>query len=280
MDAKQLLQWYVDIGADEATGDTPVNRFSLVKSAVPPVSSIPAPAPPVSDFSIMLESVKETVLSSPSPSPLPPAGTIEALKEAQATASKTKTLEELKSAIEKFDGLLIKRTATQIVFADGVPAAKIMLVGEAPGADEDRTGRCFAGENGELLDKMLAAIGLSREENVYITNLVNWRPPGNRAPTDAEIALSLPFVRRHIELVNPAILVYVGGVSAKALAETAQGITRLRGKWMDYKSEGLTQPIPAIALFHPSYLIRSPLQKKLAWADLQMLKEKIKELGL
>ncbi len=166
-----------------------------------------------------------------------------------------------------------------MVFADGNPQAKVMLVGEAPGADEDRAGKPFVGVNGQLLDRMLASIGLSREENVYISNLINWRPPGNRSPSDAEVALSLPFIQRHIELANPAILVLSGGVAAKALLQTSQGITRLRGKWMEYKSDGMAAPIPVLATFHPAYLLRSPAQKGLAWQDLLKLKERIKQLS-
>ena len=258
----QLLEWYSHVGVDEATGDAPVDRTRI------PEKAMASPA-------IIIPLAQAPVLAAKQESSAPLTGTIEALKDAQSLASAANTLEELKTALENFQGLALKRTATQMVFADGVPTAKVMLVGEAPGADEDRMGRPFVGVNGQLLDKMLAAIGLSREENVYITNVINWRPPGNRTPTDAEIALSLPFVQRHIELVNPAVLVYVGGVATKALLQTAQGITRLRGKWMTHGNN-----MPSLALFHPSYLLRSPAQKGLAWADLLMLKAKLKELGI
>ena len=261
MDARQLLQWYADIGADEATGYDPVNRINIVEKTPQKMASV-------------------AVSEAPGPVPAAAVGTIGSLVEAAQLAAGAQTLEELRAALEAFQGFPLKRTATQMVFADGVATAKVMLVGEAPGADEDRIGRPFVGESGQLLDKMLAAIGLSRTENVYITNLINWRPPGNRDPSDAEVALSLPFVRRHIELVQPAVLVCVGGVSAKALFETTQGITRLRGKWMDYSSAGLTPPIPALALFHPAYLLRSPAQKGLAWADLLMLKAKLADIGV
>lgn len=255
----ELLQFYIDAGADEAIDSESQDRTKP--------TLVPAPA---------------VVLPMIQPQPQPPAvpGTIEALGDARTLAAGAKTLPELQTALENFQGLSLKRTATQMVFADGVPGAKVMLVGEAPGADEDRIGRPFVGVSGQLLDKMLAAIGLSRETNVYITNVINWRPPGNRAPSDAEVALSLPFVRRHIELAHPAVVVWVGGVAAKALLDTNQGITRLRGRWMDYASEGLDKPVPSLAMFHPAYLLRSPAQKALAWADLLTLKAKLKELGV
>jgi DNA polymerase len=256
----QLLQWYVDMGVDEAMGEAPIDRIRIVeKSAASPASAVVIP-------------IVQT--------PLPAIGAIEAMGEAKALAAGAKTVEELKSALESFQGLSLRRTATRMVFAEGIPTARVMLVGEAPGADEDRSGRPFAGIQGQLLDKMLAAIGLNREENVYLTNVINWHPPGNRPPSDAEVALSLPFVQRHIELVNPAVLVCLGGVATKSLLQSSQSIMRLRGKWMDYSSEGLQQPIPSLAMFHPGYLLGSPAQKGLAWADLLMLKAKLKELGI
>jgi DNA polymerase len=257
----QLLQWYMDMGADEAIGEEAIDRIRIIeKSAVIPTAVvIPIAQAPVA---------------------VPVTGTIEAMGDAKTLAAGAKTIEELKSALENFQGLSLRRTATKMVFADGVPTARVMLVGEAPGADEDRTGLPFAGVPGQLLDKMLAAIGLSREENVYLTNVINWHPPGNRPPSDSEIALSLPFVQRHIELINPAVLIYVGGVATKALLQSSQSIMRLRGKWLEHSSEGLKQPIPSLAMFHPSYLLGSPAQKGLAWADLLMLKAKLKELGV
>ena len=152
-----------------------------------------------------------------------------------------------------------------------------MFVGEAPGADEDRQGLPFVGVSGKLLDRMLESIGLSRAENAYITNVVFWRPPGNRAPNDEEISACLPFVVRHIELVGPAVLVCVGGLSAKTLLAKPQGITRMRGQWFDYETPGLARPVPCMALFHPAYLLRSPQQKRLAWRDLLSIKQKLGE---
>lgn len=252
----QLLQWYMDIGADEAIGDSPVDRTKAV-AAAPAAIILPL------------------VASEPAAAAAPVVtGTFEAMGDAKKLASDAKTVEELRAALEGFSGLSLKRTATQMVFADGNPAAKVMLVGEAPGADEDRIGRPFVGLSGQLLDKMFESIGLTRAENLYITNLIHWRPPGNRAPSDAEVALSLPFVQRHIELINPSVVIFVGGVSAKALLQTTQGITRLRGKWLEYGDK------QALAMFHPAYLLRTPAHKGLAWADLLMLKAKLKELGV
>ncbi len=259
----ELLQWYADIGVDEAIGDTPVDRTVNNQRGVPEKAAVVLPM----------------MAAAPLPVSAPAAalvtGTIEALKEVSALAAAAQTVDELKTALENFKGLSLKRTATQIVFADGNPAARVMVIDDVPGADEDRSGRPFAGANGQLLDKMLGAIGLSRETNVYLTTILNWRPPGNRAATEDEMKLSLPFIQRHIELVNPSVIVYIGGPPAKLLQQLPkEPIDRLRGKWLDYKS------IPALALFHPKYLLQNPAQKKIAWEDLQMLQAKLKELGI
>ncbi|MBU6476280.1 MAG: uracil-DNA glycosylase, partial [Alphaproteobacteria bacterium] len=195
------------------------------------------------------------------------------MKEAAALAAAAQSVAELKAAAQNFNGLALKRTATQIVFADGNPQARIMLIGDAPGADEDRTGVPFAGASGQLLDKMLGAIGLGRAGNVYIATILNWRTPGNRTPSKEEIDISLPFIRRHIELIKPAVIVLVGGAAAKILLEKKEPVSHLRGKWFDYRD------IPAAVLFHPEYLLQSPQQKKPAWEDLQMIQAKLKELG-
>lgn len=152
-----------------------------------------------------------------------------------------------------------------------------MLVGEAPGEDEDRQGKPFVGRSGQLLDRMLAAIGLDRS-TVYITNVLPWRPPGNRSPTPAEIAVCLPFVERHIELVDPALLVLVGGVAAKTLLGTQEGIVRLRGRWLLHSSPGLSRPLPTLATYHPAYLLRSPAHKRDSWRDLLTVKNKLNDL--
>lgn len=189
------------------------------------------------------------------------------------------TLSELKEMLLSYEGCVLKKTATNTVFADGTVDADIMLVGEAPGADEDREGLPFVGRSGQLLDNAFSTIGLSRQKNLYISNIISWRPPGNRPPTTGEITQCLPFIRRHIELKKPKILVMVGSVSAKALLDSNEGITKMRGRWLEYKSDGLESAIPAIAIYHPAFLLRSPGQKKKLWFDLLKLSKKLKEIA-
>lgn len=255
------LRWLVDMGADEAIAADPVDRFAAAPGAAPaaapappPRAAMPAPAAPVPAALGRQAATAQT---------------------AAAIAQAAPTLEALREALAKFEGCPLKATATNLVFADGNPKARVMLVGEAPGGDEDRQGKPFVGVSGQLLDRMLACIGLDRT-SVYITNILPWRPPGNRSPTAAEIAVCLPFVERQIELVAPALLVLLGGTSAKTLLQTADGIVKTRGKWRRYASPGLQQPVDAIATYHPAYLLRSPAQKRDSWRDLLMIKNKLK----
>lgn len=270
LDTIALLNWYVENGVDEAVADsvtdwtrvqakTPTAEHKQQASSAPQTAAVASSAPQAAAATI-------------------PLGTHEALAEARQAASAAKTLDDLRAALEGFEGLSLKRTATQMVFADGVAGAKVMFVGEAPGTDEDKVGKPFVGEAGQLFDHMLSFIGLNRAENIYISNILNWRPPGNRSPSDAEIAISLPFVRRHIELANPDVLVFVGGVAAKALLETTQGITRLRGNWVDYKLGEDARTIPALPVFHPGFLLRNPAQKAAIWQDLLALKNKLSQI--
>lgn len=279
---EKLLQFYIDAGADEAIGDETVDRTKFTETVLP-MPAMPADMPGRAPGDISgRASARMPVLSGSSlgtPLSAPP-GAIEAMEDARSLAAGAKTLDELRAALDSFKGLSIKRTATNMVFSDGNPAARVMLVGEAPGADEDRMGKPFVGVSGQLLDKMLAAIGLLREDNIYISNVINWRPPGNRAPDDKEIALSLPFIRRHIEIMNPALIILAGGVAAKALLETSQGITKIRGRFVDYSLPGLTAPVPLMPIFHPAYLLRSPQHKSLAWSDLQKIRERLRALGV
>lgn len=187
------------------------------------------------------------------------------------------SIEELKSQIAAFEGCPLKSTAMNMVFAKGNPKADIMLLGETPSADEDRQGVPFVGPNGELLDRMLAAIGLNLD-NTYISNIIFWRPPGNRTPTEAEIAACLPFTEQHIALVKPKIIIPLGGVAAKTLLRSKEGITRMRGRWRDYTphlGKKDIEPIKCMPMFHPSYLLRQPGAKRQAWADLLMVKEEL-----
>jgi DNA polymerase len=198
---------------------------------------------------------------------------------AEELARAARSLEELREALMAFEDCALKRTATNLVFGDGNPHAPLMIVGEAPGADEDRLGVPFVGVSGRLLDRMMAAIGLDRT-GFYITNVLPWRPPGNRNPSAEDLALCLPFIRRHVALVRPKVLLMVGGASAKALLDRSEGIMRLRGRWLAYRAPELEAPIPALATYHPAYLLRQPGQKRDAWRDLVQLKLRLIELGL
>lgn len=187
------------------------------------------------------------------------------------------SLEDLRKAIESFEECDLKKTAINMVFSDGVQNAPIMAIGEAPGEEEDEQGKPFVGKSGKLLDKMLMSVGVSRETNLYISNAVFWRPPGNRNPTTHELAQCFPFVQKHILLVKPKILILLGGVAAKTVLNTDEGIVTLRGKWSEFTHPELEHPIPALAFYHPSYLLRAPKQKGVFWQDLLTLKEKLKD---
>ena len=249
-----LLGWYMEAGADEAIAETPVDRYAATK---PPQA---APRRPPADGQANLLVSREEVS-----------------KTARGMASAAETLDALKTALADFDGCALKQTASSLVFGDGNPAASLMFIGEAPGAEEDRQGLPFVGPAGRLLDLMLAAIGLDRSA-AYITNILPWRPPGNRSPTDAEIVACLPFVERHIELVSPEFLVLVGGTAAKTLLATREGIMKLHGRWFTYESVGMVRPVPARAILHPAYLLRSPAQKRETWIDLIAIKHRLAEI--
>ncbi|MEE3206849.1 MAG: uracil-DNA glycosylase [Pseudomonadota bacterium] len=188
-----------------------------------------------------------------------------------------KSLEELLTAIKKFKGCDLRKTAKNLVFADGNAKSKVMLIGEAPGADEDRLGKPFVGQSGKLLDKMLSFISLNRSK-IYITNIVPWRPPGNRQPKPDEISMYLPFVKKHIEIIAPKIIVLLGSVATKSILNVSEGITKLRGRWHDYKMKDRDRPINIIPTFHPAYLLRSPGQKEKVWEDLLKIEKKYKSI--
>ena len=280
--ATELLRWYVESGIDEALEEQPVNRFKapepvIKKSSPLPIASV-LQAERVSDATAM-SPVMTAVSATPaaSPTPRPPTELVSrdaATKSARAAATAADSLEALRDAMAAFEGCPLKQTAKSLVFGDGSADAKLMFIGEAPGAEEDRQGIPFVGPAGQLLDRMLAAISLQRSD-VYITNILPWRPPGNRTPTDSEFAACMPFIERHIELVAPEILIVVGGTSAKTLLGTTQGIMRTRGKWLEYNREDLTAPIPARAILHPDYLLRSPAQKRETWMDLLEIQQRL-----
>jgi uracil-DNA glycosylase family 4 len=220
-------------------------------------------------------SAPRSAAASPAPSAAPaaPLAPEAAAMAARAAAGSATSLEELRAIVAAFDGCALKSTARQLVFADGTPGSRVMLVGEAPGREEDLEGLPFVGRSGQLLDRMMAAIGLTRR-NTYIANIIPWRPPGNRTPTPQESAICLPFIRRQIELCDPDILVCLGGPSASALLGVKDGITRIRGRWFPYSTG---REIRAIATLHPAYLLRQPLQKRLAWRDFLAVKRALEE---
>ena len=249
---RQLLAFYLEAGVDCALGEEPINRLADAEPAVRKVVLQQSPAP--------------------APAPLPvdagPPTPERAIASAREAARIAPTLEALRALMEKFDGCALKSTATQLVFADGNPLARIMFVGEAPGRDEDLEGLPFVGRSGKLLDRMIAAIGLDRSK-VYIANVIPWRPPGNRTPTPQETQICLPFIQRQIELVDPDVLVTLGNPSTQTLLGTREGIMRTRGRWFDYDTG--TRVIRALPTFHPAYLLRSPAYKRLSWQDLRAI---------
>ncbi len=186
-----------------------------------------------------------------------------------------KSLAELKEAIKNFNECSLKKTATNTVFGDGATDAKIMFIGDVPDGEDDKKGLPFMGENGELLEKILKSIGLSRAENAYLCNLIPWRPPGGRAPSASEINACLPFVKKHIALINPDIIVFLGATAFNAITGTNQPINKTRGKWQDYIIDETNKTAKIIATYHPSFLLKSPLQKKNVWLDMLSIKENI-----
>jgi DNA polymerase len=271
----EMLRFQVACGADEAIADAPIDRYAVSQPKPAPQPAATPLAPPPSAPRVERPVVAPPPRLAPPPAPAAPLiSAREAGETARTLSAQALTIAALKDAIEGFNGCDLKLTANRCVFADGNPEAKLMVVGEAPGADEDRMGLPFVGQAGKLLDRMLAAIGLDRT-TAYITNIVYWRPPGNRNPTGAELATCLPFLERHIELVNPAVLVLAGGISAKALLNVTEGITKLRGRWFSYQPPGLAKPIPTRAIFHPAYLLRTQAAKREAWRDLIEIKKRL-----
>ena len=253
----ELLAFYVEAGVDEAIGPDPIDRFA----ALPPPAA--APNSPVS------RPVAAAANTVPASVQVPLAQTSSQLAQACST------LAELRQALESFDGLPMRKAALHTVFADGNPQAPVMFIGEAPGQEEDMQGLPFVGKSGKLLDRMLESIGLNRADGAYITNVVPWRPLDNRSPSLDEVAVCRPFLMRHIQLADPKLLVLLGGVPASAVLETSTGITRLRGAWQNLTVAEGSAPIPAMPTFHPSYLLRTPAGKRLAWRDLIEVKKRL-----
>jgi uracil-DNA glycosylase family 4 len=257
--ARDLLDFYREAGVDALVGEHPVDRFAGAPFAAAPARA-PQPASPLRD----LETKGRAA-----PPAAPPAPD-EAAVSAREAVKSAKTLEELRTILDKFDGCALKATATQLVFADGNPKARVMFVGEAPGRDEDIEGLPFVGRSGKLLDRMLAAIGLDRT-SVYIANIVPWRPPGNRTPTPQESQICLPFILRQIELVDPDILICLGKPSMQTLLSSNEPISKTRGRWFTFDTG--KREIRAMPTFHPAFLLRSPLQKRFAWRDFLAIKK-------
>ncbi|MFL4470257.1 uracil-DNA glycosylase family protein [Tateyamaria armeniaca] len=248
--ALSALTWQIELGVDECIADAPINRYEVPAAAAKPaVAAAVTPAAP----------------AAPAAAP-----EVDAVAVARAAADAAQDLEGLRAAMAAYEHCDLKLGARNLVFSDGVPGARVMIVGEAPGRDEDREGRPFVGRAGQLLDKMLAAIDLSREASVYITNVLPWRPPQNRDPKPEEIAMMQPFLHRHIALAGPDVLVVVGNHACQALLGK-RGITRLRGDWTEAQGK------PALPMFHPAYLLRNPAAKREAWADLLALKARLRD---
>lgn len=277
--ARALLEWHVEAGVDAALDPAPVDAFAATarlrerRRAVRQETAAPSPPPsrPSSPPPVSRERA--------APAPVPPDMRVmgeAAVEDARAAAAQASSMAELEQIVARFDGCGLKATAKNLCFADGDPNARLMFIGEAPGRDEDIQGRPFVGRAGQLLDRMIAAIGLTRGE-VYITNIVFWRPPGNRTPTPVEAETCRPFTERQIALADPDILVFLGGAAAKHMLRSNEGIMRARGKWTSYDTGA--RRIPALATLHPAYLLRQPLQKRLAWRDFLEIGKKLRERG-
>lgn len=259
-DAARALRWLAEMGAGEIIGEEPVNRLSAAPAQPKAAASLPdaRTAPPQA-------APARPVAASASP----------------ASLAQLQTLEEIAAALDAFEACPLRKTATRLCYADGNPQARVMLVGEAPGRDEDIQGKPFVGKSGQLLDRMLAAIGLSRQSQdrdsaVFITNAIFWRPPGNRTPTEAETQMCLPFLLRTIEIQKPDVIVCLGGTPAHRLTGRSEGILKLRGKWVTANVSG--RNIPLLPTLHPAYLLRQPAQKRLAWRDLLTLRQMLDAL--
>ncbi len=248
-----MLALQIAWGADEALEDAAVDRMSAAAKAVGP-AALPAPALGLA--------------------PREPAGAPAAPLKARAAAAAAGTVEALRAAVAAFDECPLAATSTKLVFADGAMTSGVMLVGEAPGEEEDRTGIPFSGPPGALLDRMLASIGLDRTQ-VLLTTLVPWRPPGGRPPTDSEVQMCLPFLQRHIALRAPRVLVTLGQLPTRALTGRDEGIRRLRGRWREATIAGLDAVVPTLPMFNPAYLLHTPAAKKEAWTDLLSLYHRI-----
>ena len=296
-DVRAWLDWHAQMGVVDLIAEQPIDRFDRPD---PAIGSAPKAKDALADRLTPGSAAAPTREKSDDGPPAwvlgeeeakppqrPGAGAVvadgaaaaggRAVADARALAQSCQSLETLAEALKDFDGCPLKETSINLCFADGNPEAKVMLIGEAPGAQEDRQGKPFVGPSGQLLDRMLGTIGLDRTK-VYITNVIYWRPPGNRSPTAAEIAICQPFLERQIELIQPEFLVFVGGIAARALLGRSEGVTKLRGRPFVYKEPAGGREIPALVMFHPAYLLRQPAQKRFSWRDLLAIKVRINNL--
>jgi DNA polymerase len=274
--ARALLAFYLEAGADALLGEEPVNRLAEPEPQPSPARPMardtsPRPAPQQeAPRRLQRPALRPEAPADVRAAPATPASPEAAIMDARAQAPSAATLDELRRILDGFEGCELKRHAKQLVFADGNPQARLMFVGEAPGRDEDLEGLPFVGRSGKLLDLMIKAIGLDRT-SVYISNVIPWRPPGNRTPTPQETQICLPFIRRHIELVDPDVLVCLGNPSSQTLLGHTDGIMKTRGRWLSYDTG--TRKIRAVATLHPAYLLRSPIYKRHAWRDFLAIKK-------
>jgi DNA polymerase len=289
-DIHAALQWHIDAGCDECMADAPVDRFAVSVAQIAASSPVDAPATSVSPAQDApagsVPPAQNAPNTSRSPAESKPGVSRGAkvdprdvdnnrqIKTAIELAASVASIDDLRDVLAGFEGCSLKKTATNLVLSDGPVDAKLMFIGEAPGADEDRQGVPFVGPSGMLLNAMLESVGLTREE-VLISNTVFWRPPGNRTPTTQESAVCRPFIERLVELVDPEILVCVGAPATHAMLGQTQGISRLRGKWFTFQTPKLSHPIDTTAIFHPAYLLRTPIKKRDAWTDIRMIRKRL-----
>lgn len=260
--AESLLAWWREAGVDAPPFDLPAAETRAAPGR-PAARARPEPKPAAASAPVFASARAKT----------------DPVEDARAAAAACGSLEELRALMQRYEGHPLRATARNLVFARGNPDAPVMIVGEAPGGDEDAQGLPFVGRSGKLMDRMFAAVGLTDAKDLYVTNVVTWRPPGNRKPNDQEIAISVPFVERHVALKKPKILVLAGSTPAQTLLRTTQGVTRLRGTWRDYEPRDGGPAIPALAIFHPAYVLRRAISKREVWRDLLALQDKLNTLA-
>lgn len=281
------LEWFAEAGVTDISGDTPVDFFAQsMRKPVSQASNLSVQQikddynSDMPKKSFTMQEASNNFQAAPKLSPATMQSLAGLIEESRQLSDNAKTLDELRKAVENFNGLAIKKTANKTVFADGNPNTGVMVIGEAPGADEDREGIPFCGMSGKLLDKVLFSIGLTRKDGFYITNTIFWRPPGNRKPTPEELAICAPFLEKHVALVKPKILLLVGATAVQGILQDNSSMGKLRGNVYHYKNRYMQHDVPVMVTYHPSFLLRAPLNKRLAWEDMLRLNEELKKLGV